>query len=532
METNCEFIPYEQTGFFSDIFIDYLKQDEKLAPFYIHPVSIEGIKSSIAARQQFKTNRSLLVQQIKEQYSALSLTPTQQHHLNKLGEENTFTITTAHQPNIFTGHLYFIYKILHTVKLSKHLCEQLPDYHFVPVFYMGSEDADLEELGHINLTGEKLEWNTKQTGAVGRMKVDKELVKLIDLMAGQLEVLDHGKELIKIFRAAYTVGTTIQQATLYLLNELFGSFGLLVLLPDNVELKRSFNSVVKRELEEQFSHAIVEETSEQLNKNYKVQASGREVNLFYLLDDHRERIELTDGRYEVKKLDLQWTLDEVLHEVESHPERFSANVILRGVFQEMVLPNIAFIGGGGEIAYWLELKKVFEACDVPFPMLIIRNSFLMVNAQQQEKLAKLQISDAQTFQPALELVNELVKRNSELQLTLTDEKEQLKQLYQHVQHLATTVDVSLHDHVISLEKRAAKAIDALEKKMLKAERKKFEAQQRQITSLKEQLFPGSSLQERVDNFAIFYATYGKNWLQVIYNCSQTLEQEFGILKLR
>jgi uncharacterized protein YllA (UPF0747 family) len=215
-----------------------------------------------------------------------------------------------------------------------------------------------------------------------------------------------------------------------------------------------------------------------------------------------------------------------------HPERFSANVILRGVFQEMILPNIAFIGGGGEIAYWLELKKVFEACEVPFPMLIIRNSFLIVNAQQQKKLAKLQFSIAGIFQPGLELINQLVKRESGLQLTLANEKEQLKQLYKHLQELATTVDVSLHDHVISLQKKGAKTIDALEKKMLKAERKKFEAQHRQITKLKEQLFPGNSLQERVDNFAVFYATYGKDWLQAIYDCSQTLEQELGIVKLK
>ncbi len=248
---------------FPKLIIDYLKQDEKLEPFYKHPVSLNGIKASIEARKQTATPRQLLVDELRKQYNGIPLNDLQEHHLSKLLEENTFTICTAHQPNIFTGHLYFIYKILHTVKLANYLAEQLPGNHFVPVFYMGSEDADLDELGHINLNGEKLEWNTHQTGAVGRMIVDKELIKLIDQLASQLEVHEHGKDLIQIFRKAYSVGTTIQQATLLLVNELFTDYGVLVLIPDNAELKRHFNNVVKKELLEQFSHPLVEETTKQ-----------------------------------------------------------------------------------------------------------------------------------------------------------------------------------------------------------------------------------------------------------------------------
>ena len=242
---------------------------------------------------------------------------------------------------------------------------------------MGSEDADLDELGHIYLNGEKLEWETKQTGAVGRMKVDKQLIKLIDRIAGQIEVLTYGKELSDLFREAYQEGEQIQQATLRLVNELFKEFGLLVLIPDNAELKRTFNPVVKRELIDQFSHPIVEKTSIALGGNYKVQASGREINLFYLTEERRERIEKQGERYSVESLGLTWDEKEILDEVDAHPERFSANVILRGLFQETILPNIVFIGGGGEVAYWLQLKDVFEGCQIPYPMLVVRNSFLL-----------------------------------------------------------------------------------------------------------------------------------------------------------
>ena len=531
METNCEYIPYGQTGYFSKIILDYLQGDENLEPFYKYPVSVDGIKASINARKNFNTPRALLVQQLHKQYEGIELTASQKDNLQNLLQDNTFSICTAHQPNIFTGHLYFIYKILHVIKLAGHLKSLLPENNFVPLYYMGSEDADLEELGHINLNGEKLEWETKQTGAVGRMKVDKALIKLIDRMAGQLEVLQYGKELIQLLRAAYKEGTTIQQATLLLVNELFKAFGLLILIPDNAALKSAFNGTVKKELQEQFSHGLVEQTGGQLSNHYKVQASGRELNLFYLIDDKRERIEREGFGFKVESLRLFWSKEEMLAEVDTHPERFSANVILRGVFQEMILPNIAFIGGGGEIAYWFELQKVFEACEVPYPVLIVRNSFLLIEEAQKEKASKLSFSATDLFKPAEVLINDLVKRESNHQLQLTDERLQLDKYYAHLQQVTTGIDPSLNEHVKALQAKASDKIVALEKKMLKAEKRKFEAQQRQINKLKKALFPGNDLQERVDNFSTFYAKYGKEWLKVIYNSSRTLEQQFALLTL-
>jgi bacillithiol biosynthesis cysteine-adding enzyme BshC len=511
--------------------IDYVKGDEKLHPFYKYPVTVEGIKASIEARKQFKTPRTLLVEELRKQYKGIHLTKNQEQNFQLLLQENTFTLCTAHQPNIFTGHLYFIYKILHTVKLAENLNSELPENKFVPVFYMGSEDADLEELGHINLNGSKLTWETKQTGAVGRMKVDKQLIKLIDRIAGELEVEKYGKELIALLRSAYKEGVSIQQATLQLVNELFKDFGLLVLIPDNAELKRPFNPIIKKELTEQFSHRLVEKTGEQLGEYYKVQASGREINLFYLTETRRERIEKEGERFKAEGLGVSWDEEEMLAEVDQHPERFSANVILRGVFQETILPNIAFIGGGGEIAYWLELKKVFEASEVPFPVLIVRNSFLLIDTLQEQAAKKLGFEIQDLFKPTEQLINTLVRRDSALQLSLTKEKKELQMLYKNISALTAKIDITLSEHTGALETKALEKMNALEKKMLRAEKRKFEAQQRQIKKLRDVLFPGNSLQERVDNFSPYYAKYGKEWLSEIYQASLSLEQEFGILRI-
>ncbi len=510
--------------------IDYMKGDEKLKPFYKYYVSLEGFKAAIEARKQFETPRTLLVEELRKQYYSLALTDKQEQNLGFLLQDNTFTVCTAHQSNIFTGHLYFIYKIIHAVKLADYLNNEIPENNFVPVYYMGSEDADLEELGHINLNGKKLNWETNQTGAVGRMKVDKRLLKLIDRLAGELEVDAHGKELVNLLRAAYKEGVTIQQATLQLANELFKDFGLLVIIPDNAELKKQFNHIVKKELIEEFSHSLVEKTGELLSKHYKVQASGREINLFYLTETRRERIEKEGERFKAG-VGMSWTDKEILAEADKHPERFSANVILRGVFQEMILPNIAFIGGGGEIAYWLELQKVFEASNVPFPVLIVRNSFLMINEEQKELAKKLGFEITDLFKPTEQLINSLVRRESDLQLSLTKEKEELQRFYKQIKELTEKIDITLSQHTEALQVKALEKIDALEKKMLRAEKRKFEAQHRQINKLRQQLFPGDNLQERFDNFSPFYARYGKEWLNEIYQASLSLEQQFGVLEL-
>ena len=529
MNASAEFITNESTGFFSKLVVDYINGSEQLKPFYNHPVSIEGIKAAIEKRKDHLTDRNLLVDILSEQYQHIQLTPKQKTYLDQLKDSNTFTICTAHQPNIFTGFLYFIYKILHAVKLAEELKTQLPQYNFVPVFYMGSEDADLEELGHIFIKGERFQWQTNQTGAVGRMKVDKGLLQLLDLISGQLSVYPFGQEIILMVKDCYQLNATIEQATFKLVNALFANYGLLTLLPDCDKVKRAFIPVIKKELLEEFSQRSVKETVAIFPPDYKAQASGRPINLFYLLDNKRVRIEREGDNFVVADLKLQFSREEILQLLETYPERFSPNVILRPVLQETILPDIAFVGGGGEIAYWLELKKVFEKVNVPYPMLIVRNSFVFVSKELQLIIKKLQLDNFDLFKPSLQIINELVNKESSLQLQLEQEKNQLSMLYNSIKNIAGKVDITLQTHTEAIHTQALKKINALQKKMLSAERKKFESQQRQVNKLKMQLFFNNNLQERTSNILPFYANWGPGFIDAIYNVSKGLSQEFGII---
>ena len=529
MNTTAQFIPYSSTGFFSTIISDYISGNELLKSFYSYPVSIDGIKLAIEDRKKFTTNRKVLTEVLNEQYADQNISIQQQTNIHQLNNENCFTITTAHQPNIFTGHLYFIYKILHTIKLAEELQQQIPGNHFVPVYYMGSEDADLEELGEVTIDGKKYIWETTQTGAVGRMKIDKSFLTMIDAIDAQLSVEPHGNEIISLVRKSYTLTKTIEQATFELVNELFAAYGLLILLPDNALLKKEFAHIITKELKEQFSQKAVSETISSFPAAYKVQAAGRETNLFYLEENSRERIEKLNSHWSIVNSTVKFDEHSIFEELEKYPERFSPNVILRPVFQELILPNIIFIGGGGEVAYWMQLKKVFEAVAVPYPVIILRNSFMIVPKKAAEKIKALNMTVVDFFKPTTLLMEQIVKKHSAVQLNFSGEKNKLAELYTAIQETAAAADASLLHHVEALHIQAAKKITQLEKKIYKAEKKKFEAQQRQVEKIKDLLFPAGNLQERIDNIMPYYASYGRSFIDTLYKHSLTLQQEFTIL---
>jgi bacillithiol biosynthesis cysteine-adding enzyme BshC len=530
MTFSSQTIPYRATGFFSKLVLDYISYAETLQPFYSFAVTVTGIEKAIEERKKYPTNRKALAAVLQAQYADFSLTAKQQFNIQQLSNDNCFTITTAHQPNIFTGPLYFVYKILHTVKLAEACKHHLPANNFVPVYYMGSEDADLDELGHVFVNGEKYEWQTDQTGAVGRMKVDKALIQLIDSIAGQVLVEPFGAEIIDTMKDCYKEGSTIEQATFKLVNELFKDYGVVVVLPDNAALKKLFIPIVEKELEEAFSHQQVTETVAAFPAAYKVQASGRELNLFYLKEDRRDRIEVEGTKYKVHDSALSFTKEEIIKELHDHPERFSANVILRPVFQESILPNIAFIGGGGEIAYWLELKKVFRSVQVPYPVLVLRNSFMVVEKNYSARIKEMGFTLTELFKTEQELLNVFVKRESNLQLGLEKERQALRETYDKLKTVSGAIDSTLAKHTEALQVQALKKITALEKKMLRAEKKKFEAQQRQLHKLKMLLFPNNTLQERIENIIPLYAKWGDGFIKTLYENSLALEQEFIIME--
>lgn len=532
MSSNAQTIAYSHTGYFTDIVNGYLEKDPRLDPFYQFTPDWQGLEKAITERKSFPVDRKLLTAVLTEQYQTCIPIAAVQKNIVQLSHEHTFTVTTAHQPNLLTGPLYFIYKCLHAIRLASALQERYPDLTFVPVYYMGSEDADLEEIGQLSVGGVKMSWKTQQTGAVGRMKVDQALLDIITQIEGQTGVEKWGKELTDNWRSCFSKGKTIASATMELVHSLMGQYGLVVFNADHPKLKQAFTPILLQELTTQFSHQAVSSSIQALAQYFKVQASGREINLFYLLNDRRERIEKEDNEFTVPALQLRFTKEEMEQEVLNHPDRFSPNVILRGVLQESLLPNIAFIGGGGELAYWLELLPVFKNANRFFPVLLLRNSFLLLSEQQATKWKQTGFGIEDLFLPTDVLITRLATREATAPLDLQKEKENLVVVYKKIEENATVIDATLSAHVGAIQKAAIEKIVALEKKMLRAEKRKHTESAYRIQLIRDQLFPGGSLQERVDNMALWYARFGNAWIQCVLDQSSAITNGFTVITLR
>ena len=518
MKADC--IPYKDTGYFSNIILDYLNEKSKIESFYSYNPTIKGFKEAIDKRHFSDSNREILVEALRNQYQNDSIKLKSDSpvtiNIDSLINSNTFSVTTGHQLCLFTGPLYFIYKIVSTVKLCKELSKQYPDQNFVPVYWMATEDHDFEEISHFKVGDKKFTWKTDQKGAVGRMKIT-ELKQVFDEFSNWLpELSNNANELRQLFENAYLKHSNLAAATRYLVHQLFKDSGVIIVDGDDKKLKTLFAPIAKRELIEQFSSEMVSEQSEKLAQNYKIQVNPREINLFYLVDGLRERIVKENRSYSVNDTSITFTEDEILLELRDFPERFSPNVILRPVYQEAILPNLAYIGGGGELAYWFQLKTAFDAVSIPLPVLILRNSVAWLNSKQSKLLAQLEISNKQFFLKKEVLLKEWVKQNSSTDLELKAHKVKSGEFYSSLRSLAGELDASLNDHVAAIATKQSNALAKLSEKMIRAERRKSGEAKNKIDFLKDNLFPNNGLQERTLNFSEIYLLHGKEMINILY----------------
>jgi bacillithiol biosynthesis cysteine-adding enzyme BshC len=288
----------------------------------------------------------------------------------------------------------------------------------------------------------------------------------------------------------------------------------------------------KRDIIENASFNKVSETVSKLSElpeGYTIQVNPREINYFYLKEELRERIVLKNDNFHVNDTEIYFSKDELLKELENHPERFSPNVITRPLYQEVILPNLCYIGGGGELAYWLELKSSFEAMNVAYPILLPRNSALVVTEKQQKKLAKMNLSAADLFLKQNSLINKKIREISNIEIDFSPQKTLLTEQFKTMYEIASQTDESFIGAVRAQEIKQLKGLENLEKRLLKAQKRKLKDHVERMTQIQNELFPGQSLQERNLNFSEFYLEYGEALIPMLIKDLQPLKMEFSIL---
>lgn len=512
-------IALADTHAFSPFFLDYIEQKESLKPYFNRYPLLENFGDQIAEKATFPdSSREVLAATLQHQYEGLVTSKAVSENIELLKSGKTFTVATGHQLNIFTGPLYFIFKIVTVINTCKKLKARYPQYDFVPVYWMASEDHDYDEIKYFKLYGNKYVWETDQTGAVGRFST-----KGLDTLANEIP----GE--VTIFKEAYSKGRTLSQAVRYYVNELFGSEGLIVLDGDSRSLKSLFREAMEKDIFDAANKSIVDTTNAGLEAlGYKTQVFCRDINFFYLDHGVRGRIEKKGDEYKVVDTDLSFSGDAIKSLIQEEPEKFSPNVILRPLYQETILPNLAYVGGPAEVIYWLQLKEVFNQAAVPFPILMPRNFGMIISHEINRKFSKTGLELKDLFEEKNYLFNHWLLKHSVRNLTVGAERAEVTKIFDQLRDRVSALDKSLAPFVAAEGQRTLNSLEKIERNLVRAEKRVHADKFRQIENVKDALFPGDGLQERSDNFLNFYQQ-DPHFIKKLLNYFDPLDFQFNIL---
>jgi bacillithiol biosynthesis cysteine-adding enzyme BshC len=511
-----------ETTYFSELANQINDNQSALQKYIQTPFSLGGFENQINLKKESfsKEQRDLLSAVVSDQMSSYTNYDKVKQNVKLLKEEHTFTITAGHQLNLYGGPLYLVYKIMDAIRLAEKLTKKYPSNNFVPVFWMGTEDHDFTEINHVHLFNDTFSWDSQQKGPVGRFSLDG----IQDFKAEVLNKFGNNPDFAEYLDQFYKNENLADATTDFLMN-LLGEYGLIILNADDPSLKTSFKSIIKRELETQFSEKEVTKTTEQLEKDgFHGQAMARPVNLFYIKDQFRERIiPLENGKFEIGEETVEKT--DLLNDLESHPERFSPNVILRPLYQEFILPNLCYIGGGGEMAYWLQFKGMFDQTEVPFPILKVRNSIQWFDKTTTKKINKLNLNTTDVFESIHEVKKQFVIENAEEELDFNELGQKTEILIQELEKSIIALDKGLEGYAKSESTKVQKQLDGVQQKLIRHQKKKNDDAMKQIDSIYDRLFPENGLQERYENMIPYLAKYGpKEFIQMVYDMTNPEEE--------
>ncbi len=529
-----EHIAFQETGRFSSLICDYLKEDKGLQPFYgLHP-NIKNFKAQIKAKKSSFSikKRSVLSRTLRHQYSILKPTKAVKINLNLLEKENTFTVTTGHQLCLMTGPLYFLYKIISAINLCDQLKKAYPESNFIPIYWMASEDHDFEEISSFRFRDKNIFWSREAAGAVGDLPLI-DLKESLDVFESNLGDSSAAQTVKKWILNSYKKGANLSEATFRLVDQLFGKYGLVVLEPNKKELKLLFSPIIREELTEYNSFESVKEQIDKIKKvreGYNPQVNPRKINLFYLTDSGRYRIEKEGEYFVLNGTDQRFNEKEFLVLAKKYPERFSPNVILRPVYQEVILPNLCYIGGGGELAYWFQLKNNFDRLKVPFPILLLRNSAIIYSEKLGKKINKLNIEKQDLFLKRNSLINKKINQISNINLDLSFLKQKLNEQFDHLNILVEQTDKSFKGAVEAQKIKQFKGIEHLEKRLLKAQKRALLDKTQRLIELHNCLFPDDTLQERTLNFVDFYLEMEDSFFPILFKALDPMNSNFVMIE--
>lgn len=317
-----------------------------------------------------------------------------EHALQQLALDGTFTVTTGQQVHLLLGPLYVVYKIADAIQKARMYQERWPDRRFVPVFWMATEDHDFEEIARVKAFGAEWKWERSHGGPVGRMHLE-ELQPVLDELDARISDPLARPEWDAL-KDIYANSRNLAAATRKIAHRYFGQYGLICLDPDDAVLKQQFQQDMQAELLlGRYSKALERGTNSLAEAGVPAAAAVRDPNLFVIDESGmRKRIARAESGYKLFPGEEFLPEQELSTLLLRSPENFSPNVLFRPLYQERILPNVAYIAGPSEYIYWCQTKDLFTEAGMATPALVRRRSFIVPDGKSLAQMEKLDVPDA------------------------------------------------------------------------------------------------------------------------------------------
>jgi bacillithiol synthase len=494
--------PFSSYKAFGSVAGKFLHEPSRYADLIAFLPDWEGLLEAVKSREKRTNHNELLHLVLTEQLqSYFTDYPLVKENVDAFKLPSTLCITTGHQLVLAGGPAYLYYKIATVIALAKQVTT-LTGTKVVPVFWMASEDHDIDELRDGNIKNKAYRWEGNWDGYSGVLPTDL----LQDWKTKTIQELSQAGAPLTItnrIENAYRPGISLAQATTNFIMDVFGKSGLLILNPDEHRLKSLFSRVLEEELINQTSSKSIQATIDKWPEIWGMpklepQVKPREINLFYLHQNKRSRI-IKDNQenYSAGENNLG-NRGDLLNILSTAPEKFSPNVILRPLYQETILPNIAYIGGPGEMHYWLELKPVFDAFDVFYPVLLPRMSYFALAEKQMQKWNSLGLVE-EDFAEKIEVIQKKqVDRLGENSIHWDAIKIELISKYEHLKSEVGNIDATLQAVVSAEMSKSILGLENIRAKINKSLKLKNETVLRQSEKILSELFPEGIPQERIE----------------------------------
>ena len=526
---------------FPALFRDYCADYSKLSEFFSGDFQDAAARRSAVSRTlSVDRDRETLADVLVEQNARWGMSERARANIETLRRDDSAAVVTGQQVGLFGGPIFTLLKAITTVKLAEQLSEE-SGQPVVPVFWMGVEDHDFDEIAATYLLrrNEPFELRYRDVpqgnpGPVGRIVLSDEITRLVDEIDEILPPTDFKETLMRLVRDAYQPGHTFGDAFAMLMSSLLSDTGLILLNSDDARLKRLAAGLFEREiLDPETVAAGIRGTSNRLEERYHAQVRVEPTNLFYLGDDERRPIDLAGETFRLRDSDRRFDREELLQMIDESPEHFSPNVVLRPLMQDTLLPTAAYVGGPGEISYFAQYRTAYEWAQLPMPLIYPRASATLVESKVAKVLEKYE-------------------------LEISDLEEDLDRLFQRVVVNAMTVDLDelfgdasrhLHEAVNSVkpgleevDRTLTKAAEAtrsalmaefekLKGKAVRAEKKNQDVVRSQIEKAHVNLFPTGSLQERKLSALYFLNKYSLSLLNELQTVLTTETAEHQVVRL-